>query len=139
MSSALDGILGGLAGKLGGTGGSSSALGGIVVKLAPVLVGMLAGGGLAKLLSQFNKAGLAGHADSWTGTGENKPITADHVKQALSEDQIAQVAKQLGVSTDDAAAALAHALPEAVNHLTPAGNVPDQTQVDQALQASATP
>ena len=133
MSSALDGMLGGLAGKLGGSG----ALGGVVGKLAPVLVGMLAGGGLAKLVSQFKAAGLGDHADSWVGTGENKPVTADHVKQALSEEQIAQVAQQLGVSNDDAAAARAHALPEAVNQLTPAGQVPDQAQVDEALQPPA--
>ncbi len=133
MSSALEGMLGGLAGKLGGGGG----LGSVVGKLAPALAGMLAGGGLAKLVSQFSAAGLGGHADSWVGTGENEPITADHVKQALTEEQIAQVAQQLGVSTDQAAAALAHALPEAVDHLTPAGQVPDQAQVDQALQSPA--
>jgi uncharacterized protein YidB (DUF937 family) len=133
MSSALDGILGGLVGRLGG----GSALGGVVGKLAPALVGMLAGGGLAKVVSQFQGAGLGSHADSWVGTGENEPITSDHVKQALSEEQIAQVAQQLGVSTDEAAAALAHALPEAVNHLTPAGHVPDPAQVDQALKAPA--
>ena len=130
MSSALDGILGGLAGKLGDSG----TLGGVVGKLAPALVGMLAGGGLAKLVSQFSAAGLGNEADSWVGTGENKPITADHVKQALSEEQIAQVAQQLGVSNDEAAAALARVLPEAVNELTPAGQVPDQAQVDKALQ-----
>ena len=133
MSSALDGILGGLLGKLGGGG----ALGGVASKLAPALVGMLAGGGLAKVVSQFSGAGLGDHADSWVGTGENKPITADHVKQALSEEQIAQIAEQLGVPTDQAAAALAEALPEAVNHLTPDGHLPDQAQVDEALQAPA--
>lgn len=136
MSSPLEGILGGLAGRLGG--GGSGALGGVVGRLAPALVGMLAGGGLARVVSQFSAAGLGGHADSWVGTGENQPITADHVKQALSEEQIAQIAQELGVSTDQAAAALAHALPEAVNHLTPAGHVPDQAQVDQALQVPAT-
>ncbi len=133
MSSALDGVLGGLVGKLGGGG----ALGGIVARLAPTLAGMLAGGGLAKLVSQFSDAGLGEHAHSWVGTGENKPITADHVKQALSEEQIADVARQLGVPADQAAAALAESLPEAVNHLTPDGRVPDQAEVDQALQAPA--
>jgi uncharacterized protein YidB (DUF937 family) len=98
---------------------------------------MLAGGGLSKVVSQFSNAGLGDAADSWVGTGENKPITADHVKTALSEEQIAQVAQRLGVSNDEAAAALAEALPEAVNQLTPAGQVPDQAQVDQAWQAPA--
>jgi uncharacterized protein YidB (DUF937 family) len=134
MSSALDGILSGLVGKGGG-----SALGGVAVKLAPALIGMLAGGGLARVVSQFQAAGLGSHADSWVGTGNNEPITSDHVKQALSEEQIAQVARELGVTTDQAAAALAHALPETVNQLTPAGHVPDQAQVDQALKAPAAP
>ena len=30
-------------------------------------------------------------ASIWVPTGENKPITADHVKQALSEEQIGQI------------------------------------------------
>ena len=122
MSSGLDEMLGGIVGKLGGSG----SLGGVVGKLAPALTGMLAGGGLAKVVSQFTGAGLGKQAGSWVGSGENEPITADHVKQALSAEQIAQVAQKLGVPTDRAAAALAEALPEAVNHLTPAGRLPDQ-------------
>ena len=135
MSSGLDGILGGLVGKLGDSG----ALGDIVGGLAPEVVGLLQGGGLNKLLAQFNAAGLGGEADSWVGTGDNEPITADNVKQALSEEQIAGVAKRLGVSNEQAAAALAEVLPEAVNHLTPDGHVPDQAQVDHALQAAQAP
>lgn len=134
MSSALDDMLGGLVGKLGG----SDALGDVVGKLAPALMGMLAGGGLGKLVSQFSDAGLGDRADSWVGTGENEPITAEQVRQALSEEQIDQIAQQLGVPTDQAAAALASVLPEAVNRLTPDGHVPDQAQVDQALEAPFT-
>ena len=122
MSSALEGILGGLVGKLAGNKGAESAL----IKLAPMLIGMLAGGGLTKILGQFKAAGLGGHADSWVGTGPNQSISADDVKKVLSSDQITEIAGKLGVSTDDAATALAHALPEAVNHVTPDGHVPAQ-------------
>jgi uncharacterized protein YidB (DUF937 family) len=120
MSSSLGGILGGLVGKLAGNKGAESAL----IKLAPMLVGMLAGGGLTKILGQAKAAGLGSHADSWVGKGPNQSISADDVKKFLSSEQITEIAGKLGISTDDAAAALAHALPEAVNQATPDGHVP---------------
>ncbi len=131
MTSAFEGIVGDLLGKLGGAKGLESVVG----KVGPALTAMLSGGGLGKLVSQFQNAGLGKQADSWVGTGENEPITADHVKQALSEEQIGKVAEQLGVSNDQAAAALAETLPEAVNQLTPTGSLPEPADVDRALQA----
>ena len=92
MSSALEGILGGLVGKLAGNKGAESAM----IKLAPMLIGMLAGGGLTKIIGQFKAAGLGGHADSWVGTGPNQSISADDVKKVLSSDQITEIAGKLG-------------------------------------------
>ncbi len=134
MSSALDGILRGALGKLGG----GSALGGLAGTLAPALIGMLAGGGLQKILGQFHSAGLAANADSWVGHGENQPVTAEHVQQALGADKLAEIAKQVGIPVDQVAGALAHALPQVVDHLTPDGKVPDTAEVDKALQATGT-
>ena len=74
MSSAMDDVVGGIIGQLGGGG----ALGGVVGKLAPALVGMLAGGGLGKLVSQFSDAGLSDKADPGSApvtTSRSRPIT----------------------------------------------------------------
>ena len=133
MSSALEGILGSALGKLGG-GGTEMA---IVSKVAPALMGMLAGGGAAKLLAQFKAGGLGEHADSWVGTGENKPISAEHVKTALSDEQLSQFAQQAGVPKEQAASVLAEALPKAIDHVTPSGQLPEPAEVDQTLQAPA--
>lgn len=134
MSSALEGILGGALGKLGAGGGGSQMA--IVSKVAPALLGMLAGGGAAKLLGQFKASGLGEHADSWVGTGANKPINPDQVKQALGEQQLTQFAEQAGVPTEQAASVLAEALPKAIDHVTPTGQLPDPGQVDQKLNAA---
>ena len=46
---------------------------------------------------------------------------------------IGRVAEQLGVSEDEAAEALAQVLPHAVDHVTPQGQVPDDNEVESAL------
>ena len=146
MSSAIEGILGSLLGgksggsSSGGSGGGgllgslSGALGGnLVSQLAPAVIGMLAGGGLSKILAQFNTAGLGNHASSWVSKGENEPISVDQLKQALTTDQIDEVAGKLGVSHDDAANVLAQALPQVIDHVTPDGDVPHHSIIDQLL------
>lgn len=131
MSSILEGLLGSALGQLGGGGGM-----GLVEKVAPALIGMLAGGGAAKLLHGFEASGLGGHAASWVGTGQNEPVTADQVTKALGSEQVSQFAAQAGIPADQAGAVLAQALPAAIDHVTPAGQLPDAAQVDQALTAT---
>ena len=67
------------------------------------LVGSLAGGGLEKALGKLDEKGLGDKAESWIGTGANKALNSDQVKDALDNDQIEAVAKKLGVSPDQAA------------------------------------
>ena len=127
MSSSLDRMLSGVLGKLGKSG----------TNLGPAITGMFTDGGLAKVVSQFKSAGLDKQADSWIGTGTNEPITSDHVKQALTDEQITEVADRVAVSKDEAADALAQALPEAVDKLTPAGRIPDPAEIDEKLLVPA--
>jgi uncharacterized protein YidB (DUF937 family) len=56
-------------------------------------------------------------------TGANLPITADQIHQVLGSDTLKQLAAKAGVSIDDISQKLAHALPQAVDKLTPAGVV----------------
>jgi uncharacterized protein YidB (DUF937 family) len=142
LGGALSGALGGgggggaLSGGLGGILGSmlgGGAGGGLMKMLMPTVMGMLAGGGLSKILGGMKAHGLSSQADSWVGTGENKPISADDVKGVVDPAQISELARKLGVSEDDAAQALAEVLPHAVDHVTPAGTVPAAHEVDSAL------
>ena len=140
MSSPLDNLLGGLLGGSGGAGGAlGSLLGGSkggaspLTALLPVVTGMLAGGGLGKLMSGLQAAGLEGKAKSWVSKGENHPLSADEVKRVVPAEKIAEVAQKAGVSHDDAAGLIAQALPAVVDHVTPDGHVPDAAAVDQSL------
>jgi uncharacterized protein YidB (DUF937 family) len=149
MRSSIEDLLGGLlggsgsgsGGALGGLGGLGSLLGGggsgggagALTALIPVVTGMLAGGGLSKILSGMSAAGLDDKAKSWVSTGESKPISADEVKQVVDKSQIDEVAAKAGVSHDEAAGLIAQALPAMVDHVTPDGTVPDAAAVDDKL------
>ena len=124
----LGGLLSGLAGGRGG-GGASPMLG----MLLPIVGGLLAGGGLQKVLSGFQAQGLSSQADSWIGTGPNQAITGDQVRAALGDDQVAEIAQKLGVSHDEAASALAEVLPKVVDHASPDGQLKPQSELDSAF------
>ena len=111
----LGGLLGGM---LGGGGNQASA-----AAPAANLEGAL--GGLVGIKDMFNKAGLGHLADSWIGTGDNQPVSADQIKQAMgASGQLGQLAQAAGVSEDEAAQHLTELLPEIVNKLTPQGSIP---------------
>ena len=83
--------------------------------------------GVAAIISKFQSAGLGQHVQSWVGTGENVPISADQVGQAFSPEQIEGWAKEAGTTPDALKEVLAQALPHVVDHLTPGGAVPSET------------
>jgi len=116
----MSGILGSVLSEFGQGQGQSSAL-------ANILQQILAqnGGGLNALLSRFAGAGLGTQAQSWVTTAPNQPITADHIDQVFSQDEINGWAAQAGTSPDNIRQVLAQALPHAVDHATPNGQMPD--------------
>ena len=99
-------------------------LGGNQGGLTKVLAGLLSGGGLQNILGQFQQAGLGHKAASWVGSGQNDPLEPGEVEQVMGSVQLDQIAQQAGVSRDAAAGGLAQLLPQAINHLTPEGQVP---------------
>jgi uncharacterized protein YidB (DUF937 family) len=142
MDSGIEGLLGGLlggSGSSGGLGGLGGLLGGggnpLVGMLLPAVTGMLAGGGLSRLMSGMQAAGLEDKAKSWISHGENASISADEVKKVVDPSHIADVAQKAGVSHDEAAALIAQALPAVVNHVTPDGTLPDAATADTHLSA----
>jgi uncharacterized protein YidB (DUF937 family) len=118
-------VLGGL---MGGAGGSSSPM-------QSVLMSMLGGqqgggmGGLGSLLSQFQQAGLGHVADSWVGNGPNQPISPDQLHNVLGEDRVRSMADQAGMAPTDFLSQLSQHLPNAVNGVTPDGQLPDEGSV----------
>jgi uncharacterized protein YidB (DUF937 family) len=121
------GLLDDAVGALGGKGGSGNqmmgALGGLVEQA----------GGVQGILSKLEASGLGDKVDSWIGTGANKSISADEVKQALGDDQVKQAAAKAGVSEDQAAGGIAEALPELINRVSTDGKLPDIGPLDDML------
>jgi uncharacterized protein YidB (DUF937 family) len=91
------------------------------------------GGDLKQLVEKFEDAGLGDKIKSWIGKGENQPVSAEEVKQALGPDEVKQVADESGVDPDQAAQSLADELPKAVDEATPDGTIPSVDEVKKAL------
>lgn len=138
LGSLLGGLLGG--GSGGGQGGGGAGGGGNILG---ALLGTLMGGGggaqaagggannpLGGLMDMLTKSGLVDQARSWVGTGENQPVSGAQIAEALPEGTLQKVAEQAGVSPEDAAAQIAHALPQAVDKLSPTGSLPSGSLED---------
>jgi uncharacterized protein YidB (DUF937 family) len=98
----------------------------VVQKVGPLLERV---GGVDGLKQKFEQAGLGDVAQSWIGTGSNKSVSPDQVKDALGQQQVEQIANEAGVSSDQAAAGLSKVLPDAVDNVTPSGQVPSAGDV----------
>jgi uncharacterized protein YidB (DUF937 family) len=129
----LGDLLGGILGGSQGGGSGSSALGGnpMLRMLLPLVASMLMNGGLQKILGQLQQSGKGAKGQSWVSTGPNEPADADDIRAALSEQELAQIAQQLGVSEDEAAEAVAQVLPDVVDQATPEGELPDDAELDR--------
>lgn len=127
---------GGLGGLLGGglgdlmKGPLGGALGGL---LAGGAAGSVLSGGLNDLLKQFQEKGQTEAANSWVGSGNNKPISANDLAAALGADQISTLTSQTGLSRDELLAGLAKQLPDVINRLTPDGRLPTEQEASRWL------
>lgn len=95
--------------------------------LASIVTGLLTqNGGVGGLVEKFQAGGLADAAKSWVGTGQNLPISADQLQSVLGSEQVAAIAGKLGIDPQQAAEQLSKFLPQAVDHLTPDGQLPQE-------------
>ena len=96
-------------------------------------------GGLNGLVQSFHQNGLGGLVNSWTGTGENQPVSAQQIQQVLGSEKVQAFAQKLGVSPEAASSTLAQLLPSVIDKLTPNGSVPEHSnllQMGESLLAS---
>lgn len=103
----LDDVMGGL-GKDAGGG------------IADLLKGQ---GGIGGLVEKFGQNGLGDVASSWIGKGGNLNISPEQISQVLGSGPIADFARKMGISPEQASETLAGLLPEAVDRMTPGGTV----------------
>ncbi len=124
----MSGLLGHLVGNIlagSQTGGQPSAISGMIQQI--VAGGTGGTGGVAALVSKFEAAGLGPQVQSWVGNGQNQPVSTDQLTKVFSPDEIQTWATQAGTSPNAILQVLSEALPKAVDHVTPGGQVPAQT------------
>jgi uncharacterized protein YidB (DUF937 family) len=126
------GASGGMSGDPGGGLGNilKGPLGGL---LAGGAAGSVISGGLSDVLKQLQQSGHGEAANSWVGRGENKPIAPGDLAGALGADQINALSSQSGLSRDELLDGLSKYLPQVVDHLTPEGRLPSDSEVSGRL------
>jgi uncharacterized protein YidB (DUF937 family) len=80
-------------------------------------------GSIGGLLKQLQEGGLERQIGSWLGNGQNMPVTPTQIKEALGNDTVKQIAKQLGLPVDEALKKMSEFFPEAVNQASPQGEL----------------
>ncbi|WP_394013674.1 YidB family protein [Roseixanthobacter pseudopolyaromaticivorans] len=117
-------------GALGQGGGLFGGLlnsvlsGGLGQNLPAMLNSALAGtpyGNLDGLLEQLKSAGLGEQVTSWLSNGENLPISATDLTNALDMPVLAEVAGRLGLPADMLPNLMAQYLPGLIDKLSPNG------------------
>jgi uncharacterized protein YidB (DUF937 family) len=105
----FDGILGGVVGA-----GMATVVSDLIQKH----------GGVQGIVSQLQQQGLGDTVKSWVGTGGNQPISPDQIHQAFGADTIEALAAKAGLNPQDLAQKLSQLLPQAIDKLTPGGEIP---------------
>ena len=115
----------------GGIGGGLGDVlkGGLGGLLAGGAAGSVISGGLGDLLKQFQQNGQGEAANSWVSTGPNKQISPDDLGRALGADQLNALSAQSGLSREALLAGLSQHLPDVINHLTPDGRLPTESEL----------
>ncbi len=89
--------------------------------------------GLAGIIGSLKSSGLDDLVSSWLGSGANKSISPQQVESALDSDMLGQFARQAGIDSGQASAVLAGLLPQAIDKLSPEGQLPDASAIEGQL------
>jgi uncharacterized protein YidB (DUF937 family) len=129
-------MLSGMGQRAPGSPGQAGGIGGFLEQLKTSLGGSAPGGvlsgGLGELLDRFKQNGQGDKAESWIGTGPNRPVTASELEQAIGPDVLASLSKQTGLSQQELLARLSRELPDAVDKYTPQGRLPTEADVSRS-------
>ena len=81
-------------------------------------------GGVQGVVAQMQQHGLGDTVRSWVSTGPNAPISAEHLHQVFGTGTIEEMARRIGMNPQQLSQQMAQFLPQAIDHLTPNGQVP---------------
>jgi uncharacterized protein YidB (DUF937 family) len=82
------------------------------------------GTAIGDVLDRFRQAGSGAKVDSWVRKGPNEPIDARDVETAIDEETLSSLARQTGLSREELIARITRDLPDAVDRMTPDGELP---------------
>lgn len=91
-------------------------------------------GGFAGLQKMFQDGGLGHVISSWVGTGQNLPISTDQLQNVLHSGTLQQVAAKAGIDPTQLTGMMASLLPHLVDKMTPNGQVPNASALQQMLK-----
>ena len=115
-----------------GQSGSAGFLGQLSESLGGASAGGLLSGGLSELLERFRQSGHGETAESWVGTGPNKPVAPPQLEHAIGPEVLETLSKQTGLSREELLARLSRELPDAVDKYTPHGRLPAETDFSRS-------
>ena len=75
------------------------------------------------LVNNFSSGGLGEIVNSWLGDGDNQTVSADQITNVIGDERIADFARKLGLSRDEAAGGLSEALPQMVDKASSGGSL----------------
>jgi uncharacterized protein YidB (DUF937 family) len=118
FGSILGNVLKGLAGDAGGQAAPAGL---------PDILGQVLSrtdlGSVGGLLQQLEQSGLASQVASWLGNGQNLPISVDQLRNALGDQNLGQLASQLGLPAEEVLRHLANHLPDVIDSMSPNGSL----------------
>ena len=140
----LGGVLGSVLGGL--TGGQQQAPAqqtsgfnaqSLLIAVVPLVLGWIQkNGGLQGALDQLKGQGLTSQVDDWvsTGPGANVNIPTQSVQNLFDQQEVANVAAQAQVPTQDVYGAISSVLPDIIDSLTPQAGQTDQQEANSDIQ-----
>ena len=87
---------------------------------------------LRTLLDRFHASGLAEHAKSWVGIGENAKLAAHEVERVLGPKDLERISKEAGIPSQEVAVELAELLPKLIDQFSPEGTLPEDSTIKEA-------
>lgn len=91
------------------------------------LSGLTDGEGLdvGGIVEKLKQGGLGDQVSSWMGDGDNAPVSADQLTNALGADKMGEMASKLGMDSGSAAETLSQAMPGLMDKLSSGGKLLD--------------
>jgi len=109
-------------------GEESDWLSGLEKMIAGGGAGSILSGGLGELLKKFQQTGQGQVAQSWIGTGSNRPVAPEDLEKAIGLDTLDALSQRTGIPRDRILAELKEHLPSTVDTLTPEGRIPNEQE-----------